>query len=115
MESKAGKYIHLMHSLISYEKSPYMTLNKLKRKTIKKLKPRQLNCEEVVDYDKPHSFKTHNFKGLNWCELCGNFLWGFTQQGVKCEGMLMFRFSIFFNIIKIIFYNYLRLRFQCTF
>ncbi|KAL4120860.1 hypothetical protein QTP88_013474 [Uroleucon formosanum] len=85
MESKAGKYIYLMHSLISYEKSPYMTLNKLKRKTIKKLKPRQLNCEEVVDYDKPHNFKTHNFKGLNWCELCGNFLWGFTQQGVKCE------------------------------
>ncbi|XP_050058542.1 N-chimaerin isoform X2 [Aphis gossypii] len=85
MESKAGKYIYLMHSLISYEKSPYMTLNKLKRKTIKKLKPRQLNCEEVVDYDKPHNFKTHNFKGLNWCELCSNFLWGFTQQGVKCE------------------------------
>ncbi|XP_008180035.1 N-chimaerin isoform X2 [Acyrthosiphon pisum] len=85
MESKAGKYIYLMHSLISYEKSPYMTLNKLKRKTIKKLKPRQLNSEEVVDYDKPHNFKTHNFKGLNWCELCSNFLWGFTQQGVKCE------------------------------
>jgi len=91
MELKAGKYIHLMHSLISYEKSPYMTLNKLKRNTLKKLKPRQLNSEEVVDYDKPHSFKTHNFKGLNWCELCGNFLWGFTQQGVKCEGIFMFR------------------------
>lgn len=35
---------------------------------------------------KPHSFRVHTFKGLNWCELCGNFLWGFTAQGVKCEG-----------------------------
>lgn len=99
MELKAGKYIHLMHSLISYEKSPYMTLNKLKRKSLKKLKPKQLNCEEVVIYDKPHNFKTHNFKGLNWCERCSNFLWGFTQQGVKCEGIMMFK------IIIIIFKN----------
>lgn len=38
-----------------------------------------------VVYQKPHSFKTHTFKGLNWCEFCANFLWGFTAQGVKCE------------------------------
>lgn len=38
-----------------------------------------------VVYEKPHSFKTHTFKGLNWCEFCANFLWGFTAQGVKCE------------------------------
>lgn len=37
-------------------------------------------------YTKSHSFKVHTFKGLNWCELCANFLWGFTAQGVKCEG-----------------------------
>ncbi|CAG4932391.1 unnamed protein product [Colias eurytheme] len=36
-------------------------------------------------YSKSHSFKVHTFKGLNWCELCANFLWGFTAQGVKCE------------------------------
>ncbi|CAH2093661.1 unnamed protein product [Euphydryas editha] len=36
-------------------------------------------------YTKSHSFKVHTFKGLNWCELCANFLWGFTAQGVKCE------------------------------
>ncbi|XP_058455340.1 beta-chimaerin [Malaya genurostris] len=36
-------------------------------------------------YDKLHAFKTHTFKGLNWCEFCANFLWGFTSQGVKCE------------------------------
>lgn len=36
-------------------------------------------------YQKPHKFKIHTFKGLNWCEFCANFLWGFTAQGVKCE------------------------------
>uniref|UniRef100_A0A182Q834 Chimaerin n=1 Tax=Anopheles farauti TaxID=69004 RepID=A0A182Q834_9DIPT len=36
-------------------------------------------------YEKQHAFKTHTFKGLNWCEFCGNFLWGFTSQGVKCD------------------------------
>ncbi|XP_055638603.1 N-chimaerin [Toxorhynchites rutilus septentrionalis] len=36
-------------------------------------------------YEKNHNFKTHTFKGLNWCEFCANFLWGFTSQGVKCE------------------------------
>jgi hypothetical protein len=38
-----------------------------------------------VVYEKPHRFTTTNFKGLNFCEFCGNFLWGFTAQGVKCE------------------------------
>lgn len=35
-------------------------------------------------YKKSHKFKIHTFKGLNWCEFCANFLWGFTAQGVKC-------------------------------
>ncbi|XP_072934287.1 beta-chimaerin [Epargyreus clarus] len=39
----------------------------------------------LYKYHKSHSFKVHTFKGLNWCELCANFLWGFTAQGVKCE------------------------------
>lgn len=38
-----------------------------------------------VVYQKSHKFKVHTFKGLNWCEFCANFLWGFTAQGVKCE------------------------------
>lgn len=46
--------------------------------------------EDIIDalpvvYEKAHKFKIHNFKGLNWCEFCANFLWGFTAQGVKCE------------------------------
>lgn len=39
-----------------------------------------------IVYEKAHNFKVHTFKGLNWCEFCANFLWGFTAQGVKCEG-----------------------------
>lgn len=39
-----------------------------------------------IIYEKSHNFKVHTFKGLNWCEFCANFLWGFTAQGVKCEG-----------------------------
>lgn len=44
--------------------------------------------EEILPiiYEKSHNFKVHTFKGLNWCEFCANFLWGFTAQGVKCEG-----------------------------
>ncbi|XP_077299635.1 beta-chimaerin-like isoform X2 [Arctopsyche grandis] len=39
----------------------------------------------IGKYTKEHSFKVHTFKGLNWCEFCANFLWGFTAQGMKCE------------------------------
>ncbi|XP_053691495.1 N-chimaerin isoform X2 [Sabethes cyaneus] len=47
----------------------------------------EANNEDVLPeiYEKNHVFKTHTFKGLNWCEFCANFLWGFTSQGVKCE------------------------------
>lgn len=38
-----------------------------------------------IVYEKHHAFKIHNFKGLNWCEYCANFLWGLVSQGVKCE------------------------------
>ena len=38
-----------------------------------------------VTYEKPHRFVVSSFKGLNWCEGCGHFLWGFTFQGVRCE------------------------------
>lgn len=47
---------------------------------------RQLQNINVPEkFEKFHVFKITTFKGLNWCELCGNFLWGFTAQGVKCE------------------------------
>ncbi|PNF20787.1 N-chimaerin [Cryptotermes secundus] len=122
MEANAGPYIELMNNFNNYEKSPYMTLNKLKRRAViiqasrgtdisvatdsflhKEQKHSEISgfqtkdpaitesvigegfISETVDYDKPHAFKIHTFKGLNWCEFCGNFLWGFTAQGVKCE------------------------------
>ncbi|XP_065335442.1 N-chimaerin [Cloeon dipterum] len=91
IENKAGSYLEKMYSYDNYEKSPYMTLNRLKMKTLektKKMKSGNNNFGEEKkrdSYDKAHSFKTYNFKGLNWCEFCGNFLWGFSAQGVKCD------------------------------
>lgn len=103
IETHAASYIEFMDSINCYESSPYMTLNKLKRRAVvghssatfinkeKDYISYQQNSVEVpdgysdVEYPKIHNFKLHSFKGLNWCEYCGNFLWGFTAQGVKCE------------------------------
>lgn len=85
LERKAGSYIKLMHDIPSYEKSPYVTLNRIKRKTFDKHKQVESLPDVVVNYDKQHAFKPHTFKGFYWCEFCGNFLWGFIAQGVKCE------------------------------
>ncbi len=27
----------------------------------------------------------HTFKAPTWCEICHNFLWGLTQQGMQCK------------------------------
>ncbi len=86
LETKAGSYIQLMHEGSSYEKSPYVTLKRMK-KTLNRTKP-VVEPDTVVNYAKPHLFKPHTFKGFYWCEFCGNFLWGFIAQGVKCEGKL---------------------------
>lgn len=40
---------------------------------------------EASTYEKAHNFKVHSFVGLNWCEYCGNFMWGLKNQGVKCS------------------------------
>ena len=89
LEMKAGSYIRLMYNTCSYEKSPYVTLNRMKYKTFRSsAKSAETNLPDiVVDYEKMHSFKPHTFKGFYWCEFCGNFLWGFIAQGVKCEGL----------------------------
>lgn len=121
----------MSQSKISYQQSPYMTLNRRKLRALSKDLRRSLKMEsqdseklavvtsvdaptstsqekqnenlnntninspvstprEEIDvlpivYQKSHKFKIHTFKGLNWCEFCANFLWGFTAQGVKCE------------------------------
>ena len=136
MEEKAAPFIEMMDSFNNYEKSPYMTLNRLKRRAVisqssrrsdvstattnflnderKQLEISELDtkhsisteyiCNEPVEYDKPHAFKVHTFKGLNWCEFCGNFLWGFTAQGVKCEGNYCKRnfMVVFFLFIQVL-------------
>lgn len=85
---------------VSYEGSPYMTINKSKLMQLARSKSelvaaeattetpkaeKKIGPEAVESQEQPHKFKSYNFKGLNWCELCANFLWGFTAQGVKCE------------------------------
>lgn len=107
-DEHAAPFLEVMERFNCYEKSPYMTLNKLKiKRVISRQSSRKYEVQavasaailaserehseimeppkEVIEYDKPHSFKVHTFKGLNWCEFCGNFLWGFTAQGVKCD------------------------------
>lgn len=90
----------------NYQESPYMTLNKRKLRALTKENAKNKNIDLIKKtsasaniplsqqilgpiipekLEKSHVFKTTTFKGLNWCELCGNFLWGFTAQGVKCE------------------------------
>lgn len=84
----------------NYQESPYMTLNKRKLRALSKEHAKNNSSKKELisnihipslvpvvpeKLEKSHSFKVTTFKGLNWCELCGNFLWGFTAQGVKCE------------------------------
>ncbi|XP_055679515.1 beta-chimaerin isoform X2 [Lutzomyia longipalpis] len=90
----------------SYHQSPYMTLNRRKLRALSNDLRRTIHANNLaqqvvaqpsptvapdevdvlpVVYEKHHAFKIHSFKGLNWCEFCANFLWGFTAQGVKCE------------------------------
>ncbi|XP_018567197.1 beta-chimaerin isoform X1 [Anoplophora glabripennis] len=87
----------------NYQESPYMTLNKRKLRALSRENAKNRNLfndsynqnsqlaqqilgQTVPDkLEKAHSFKLTTFKGLNWCELCANFLWGFTLQGKRCE------------------------------
>ncbi|XP_052738769.1 beta-chimaerin [Bicyclus anynana] len=115
MELKAHHILEMINSRTNYTESPYVTLNRRKLKstlteihqTPKNASPISRNDDQILEivsdkktlvltptiedspllykYLKSHNFKVHTFKGLNWCELCANFLWGFTAQGVKCE------------------------------
>lgn len=122
LKLKAPQLLQRLETTVSYQESPYMTLNKRKLKVLSKHSSKSSATNnnskrqtpvtisvptaaptiggyafgtggEVTPteqspslFEKPHAFRVHTFMGLNWCELCGNFLWGFTQQGVKCEG-----------------------------
>jgi hypothetical protein len=53
---------------------------------------------DIMNSEKPHSFKANNFKGPHWCDFCLNFMWGLVSQGVKCQdcgfqGNYMFYFK----------------------
>ncbi|XP_063708308.1 beta-chimaerin [Culicoides brevitarsis] len=108
-----GPILDAMGKNVNYEQSPYMTLNRRKMRALssevyskrysngneeaKRATINLLNEEKKVEselkagdivpteYKKQHNFKVNNFKGLNWCDSCGNFLWGFIAQGVRCD------------------------------
>ncbi len=40
---------------------------------------------DIMNSEKSHRFKSHNFKGPHWCDFCLNFMWGLVSQGVKCQ------------------------------
>ncbi|XP_070535517.1 N-chimaerin-like isoform X2 [Ptychodera flava] len=107
METKAADYIAVMVSEPIYEHhSKFTTVDGRKKKVEKKevkidedlnkvnktlndevdspTKIRQIEEITPSSYEKPHNFKVHNFVGPNWCEYCGNFMWGLIAQGVKC-------------------------------
>jgi len=39
--------------------------------------------ENYYYYEKCHNFKIHTYK-LQWCDYCGDFMWGWIQQGMQC-------------------------------
>ncbi|XP_030762568.1 beta-chimaerin isoform X2 [Sitophilus oryzae] len=105
LELKAPNVLQRL-ATANYQESPYMTLtlNKRKLKALSKqnvINQNTLTIPNIPDnipysyhnsnqslpdkIEKPHVFKLTTFKGLNWCELCANFLWGFTLQGKKCD------------------------------
>ncbi|XP_022094840.1 beta-chimaerin-like isoform X2 [Acanthaster planci] len=106
VEAKAADYIKAMESEPIYEKhSRYATIRDKRVSNGAVVPPanitHQASISDQVDsrtsetecldnvvtsasYEKAHNFKVHNFKGLNWCEYCGNFMWGLIAQGVRC-------------------------------
>ncbi|GAB6025117.1 N-chimaerin, variant 2 [Chamberlinius hualienensis] len=74
-----GEQITVLQSPHEYERPPSKAAEDLLAEAFLN------NHIDVQQYEKQHNFKVHNFKGLNWCDFCGNFMWGLIAQGVKCE------------------------------
>lgn len=41
--------------------------------------------KERFKLDVPHRFVIHSYSSPNFCELCGQILWGLFRQGLQCE------------------------------
>lgn len=115
LESKAADYINALSKESNYAESPYLAYNSVKKKRLNTAAKQRNHVrrststdtatgtrnsmvrdtpdatikvptsEDVRQYEKPHLFKVHNFKGPHWCDFCANFMWGLIAQGVKCQ------------------------------
>jgi hypothetical protein len=41
----------------------------------------------------PHSFEKTTFSSLTYCNLCRDFMWGLTNEGVECTRKIIFEFD----------------------
>lgn len=98
VEANAADYINAMVTEPIYEKhAKYSTVRENERNSSLEndmTDSRPMNSVSVISesknveastYEKAHNFKIQSFGGLNWCEYCGNFMWGRKNQGVKCS------------------------------
>ncbi|GMS89098.1 hypothetical protein PENTCL1PPCAC_11273 [Pristionchus entomophagus] len=74
MDKHAADYIQRMADEAIYEQSPYLQYQSA---VDKPAKPRS--------DPRTHSFQSHTFRMIQFCDFCRNFLWGYVQQGVRCE------------------------------
>ena len=46
----------------------------------------ELHDETVI---RPHMLVVHSYRTPNFCDYCGEMLFGLVRQGLKCEGRLL--------------------------
>ena len=50
----------------------------------------ELHDETVI---RPHMLVVHSYRAPNFCDYCGEMLFGLVRQGLKCEGKFLVKYS----------------------
>lgn len=80
------QFLHLEHPPQLYQQN-VKEIESCKKKE-KKMTNQKVFESEFHHYEKDHNFKLHTYR-IQWCEYCGNFMWGFIQQGMQCSDCLL--------------------------